>query len=112
MECFRQIARLVKSPFRREKQQHKVLEIGPPTDFRKEELPAFFSDDESVASHPDRPDSHSDHRSQCGHPAQSGIDPREGEGSSGHGHGPSTVDTRQDQDPCPEAERPGCPTAP
>ncbi|RDH27902.1 hypothetical protein BDQ94DRAFT_175213 [Aspergillus welwitschiae] len=50
MECFRQIARLVKSPFRREKQQ-KVLEIGPPTDFRKEELPAFFSDDDAATLH-------------------------------------------------------------
>ncbi|PYI06742.1 hypothetical protein BO78DRAFT_110252 [Aspergillus sclerotiicarbonarius CBS 121057] len=50
MDCFRQIARLVKSPFRREKQQ-KVLEIGPPTDFRKEELPAFFSDDDAATLH-------------------------------------------------------------
>ncbi|PWY79048.1 hypothetical protein BO83DRAFT_218822 [Aspergillus eucalypticola CBS 122712] len=57
MECFRQIARLVKSPFRREKQQ-KVLEIGPPTDFRKEELPAFFSDDESVLSRLDHSATH------------------------------------------------------
>ncbi|OJJ66845.1 hypothetical protein ASPBRDRAFT_78801 [Aspergillus brasiliensis CBS 101740] len=50
MECFRQIARLVKSPFRREKQQ-KVLEIGPPTDFRKEELPPCFSDDDAATLH-------------------------------------------------------------
>ncbi|THC90548.1 hypothetical protein EYZ11_009989 [Aspergillus tanneri] len=45
MECFRQIVRLIKSPFERE--SHRVLEIGPPTNFRKEELPAFFSDDDN-----------------------------------------------------------------
>ncbi|KAH8429612.1 uncharacterized protein LDX57_007283 [Aspergillus melleus] len=51
MECFRQIVRLVKSPFQRDSNQHKVLEIGPPTNFRKEELPAFFSDDDALTLH-------------------------------------------------------------
>ncbi|CAI7677587.1 unnamed protein product [Penicillium pancosmium] len=48
MECFRQIFRCIKAPFRREKP--RALEIGPPTNFRKEELPACFSDAESVLS--------------------------------------------------------------
>ncbi|KAI9930317.1 hypothetical protein ASPWEDRAFT_170942 [Aspergillus wentii DTO 134E9] len=45
MECFRQIARFVKAPFKRTPK--RVLEIGPPTNFRKES-PTFFSDDEST----------------------------------------------------------------
>ncbi|KKK21285.1 hypothetical protein ARAM_001282 [Aspergillus rambellii] len=49
MDCFRQIVRLVKSPFRRNK--HRVLEIGPPTDFRKEEMPSFFVDDDALTLH-------------------------------------------------------------
>ncbi|KAL4807708.1 hypothetical protein BDV18DRAFT_158913 [Aspergillus unguis] len=49
MDCFRQIYRLVKSPFTRNK--HRVLEIGPPTDFRKEELPSFFVDDDAITLH-------------------------------------------------------------
>ncbi|KAJ5121669.1 uncharacterized protein N7515_009630 [Penicillium bovifimosum] len=48
MDCFRQIFRCLKGPFRREK--GRVIEIGPPTNFRKEELPACFSDAESVLS--------------------------------------------------------------
>ncbi|OQD76449.1 hypothetical protein PENDEC_c004G04870 [Penicillium decumbens] len=48
MECFRQIYRCIKSPFARNK--GRILEIGPPTNFRKEELPACFSDAESVLS--------------------------------------------------------------
>ncbi|EAW14424.1 uncharacterized protein ACLA_074610 [Aspergillus clavatus NRRL 1] len=43
MECFRQIVLLVKTPFRSKK--HQALEIGPPTNFRKEKQP-FFSDDD------------------------------------------------------------------
>ncbi|KAL4909328.1 hypothetical protein BDW74DRAFT_80184 [Aspergillus multicolor] len=49
MDCFRQIYRLAKSPFTRNK--HRVIEIGPPTDFRKEELPSFFTDDDAVTLH-------------------------------------------------------------
>ncbi|KAJ5327210.1 hypothetical protein MYU51_017659 [Penicillium brevicompactum] len=48
MECFRQIFRCVRAPFKRER--GRVIEIGPPTNFRKEELPACFSDAESVLS--------------------------------------------------------------
>ncbi|CAG8369296.1 unnamed protein product [Penicillium salamii] len=48
MECFRQIFRCVRAPFKREK--GRVIEIGPPTNFRKEELPSCFSDAESVLS--------------------------------------------------------------
>ncbi|KAJ5546078.1 hypothetical protein N7494_003663 [Penicillium frequentans] len=47
MECFRQIWRCMKAPFTTEE---RVLEIGHPTDFRKEETPACFSDAESVLS--------------------------------------------------------------
>ncbi|KAL4780637.1 hypothetical protein BJX76DRAFT_360690 [Aspergillus varians] len=49
MDCFRQIYRLVKSPFKRTK--HQVLEIGPPTNFRKEELPSFITDDDANTLH-------------------------------------------------------------
>ncbi|KAG2021520.1 hypothetical protein GB937_004859 [Aspergillus fischeri] len=49
MECFRQILRFVKSPF--QKKTHRVLEIGPPTNFRKEELPNFFPDDDALTLH-------------------------------------------------------------
>ncbi|KAJ5690498.1 hypothetical protein N7462_004890 [Penicillium macrosclerotiorum] len=48
MECFRQIFRCIKAPFTRD--QGRIIEIGPPTNFRKEELPACFSDAESVLS--------------------------------------------------------------
>ncbi|CAL5873375.1 uncharacterized protein PFLUO_LOCUS7649 [Penicillium psychrofluorescens] len=47
MECFRQIIRCIKSPFT---PKPRVLEIGPPTNFRKEELPAFFSDADTLTS--------------------------------------------------------------
>ncbi|KAJ5568284.1 hypothetical protein N7450_010770, partial [Penicillium hetheringtonii] len=48
MGCFRQLFRSMLAPFKRE--QPRVLEIGPPTNFRKEEPPACFSDAESVLS--------------------------------------------------------------
>ncbi|KAJ5938963.1 hypothetical protein N7466_002097 [Penicillium verhagenii] len=47
MECFRQVWRCMKAPFT---PKEKVLEIGLPTNFRKEEPPACFSDAESVIS--------------------------------------------------------------
>ncbi|KAJ5123233.1 hypothetical protein N7448_009330 [Penicillium atrosanguineum] len=50
MECFRQIYRCIKSPFIRKSEQGRILHISSPTDFRKEELPACFSDAESVLS--------------------------------------------------------------
>ncbi|KAJ5893717.1 hypothetical protein N7495_005408 [Penicillium taxi] len=49
MDCFRQIFRCIKAPFKRQDDQ-RPIEIGHPTDFRKEELPACFSDAESVVS--------------------------------------------------------------
>ncbi|KAJ5770427.1 uncharacterized protein N7511_002478 [Penicillium nucicola] len=48
MECFRQVFRCFKAPFTRNK--GTIIEIGHPTNFRKEELPAYFSDAESVLS--------------------------------------------------------------
>ncbi|KAJ6119099.1 hypothetical protein N7471_013050 [Penicillium samsonianum] len=48
MGCFRQVFRCLKAPFRRER--GRFIEVGPPTNFRKEELPACFSDAESVLS--------------------------------------------------------------
>ncbi|KAJ5165910.1 hypothetical protein N7492_006206 [Penicillium capsulatum] len=47
MGCFRQIFRCFKAPFTR---KQRVIEISRPTDFRREELPACFSDAESVLS--------------------------------------------------------------
>lgn len=52
MECFRQIYRCIKSPFNSNK--GKILEIGPPTNFRKEELPACFSDADTLTSQKSR----------------------------------------------------------
>ncbi|KAL4968431.1 uncharacterized protein BDV14DRAFT_197210 [Aspergillus stella-maris] len=49
MDCFRQMYRLVKSPFTRNK--HKVMEISSPTNFRKEELPSFLTDDDAITLH-------------------------------------------------------------
>ncbi|KAL5003249.1 hypothetical protein BDV10DRAFT_180935 [Aspergillus recurvatus] len=49
MDCMRQIYRLIKSPFTRN--HHRVIEIGPPTDFRKEELPSCFTDDDAITLH-------------------------------------------------------------
>ncbi|KAF9253350.1 hypothetical protein DTO013E5_262 [Penicillium roqueforti] len=52
MECFRQIFRCLKAPFKRDK--GRIIEIGPPTNFRKEELPAYFSDAETLTSEDSR----------------------------------------------------------
>ncbi|KAF7592912.1 hypothetical protein BBP40_012233 [Aspergillus hancockii] len=49
MECFRQIGRLVMAPFQRD--PPRGLDIGPPTNFRKEEMPTFFSDDDAQTLH-------------------------------------------------------------
>lgn len=48
MGCFRQLFRSMLAPFKRE--QPRVLEIGPPTNFRKEEPPACFSDADTLTS--------------------------------------------------------------
>ncbi|KAL4919537.1 hypothetical protein BDW62DRAFT_41113 [Aspergillus aurantiobrunneus] len=49
MDCFRQIYRLVRS--RLTPTKHRVLEIGPPTNFRKEETPRFFTEDDTITLH-------------------------------------------------------------
>ncbi|KAL3254253.1 hypothetical protein ABHI18_009057 [Aspergillus niger] len=43
MDCFRQIVRLFEEPLRRN--TCRDLEIGPPMNFRKEELPLSIADD-------------------------------------------------------------------
>ncbi|OJJ51145.1 hypothetical protein ASPZODRAFT_127170 [Penicilliopsis zonata CBS 506.65] len=53
MECFRQIVRFVKSPFQKSAAP-RIIEIGPPTNFRKENMPAFFSDADTLTSHDSR----------------------------------------------------------
>ncbi|KAL2003221.1 hypothetical protein VTN02DRAFT_4628 [Thermoascus thermophilus] len=45
MGCLRSMVRCLVSPFKR-KESPKPLEIGPPTNFRKEEFPIPFTDDE------------------------------------------------------------------
>ncbi|KAL4980129.1 hypothetical protein BDW66DRAFT_70536 [Aspergillus desertorum] len=49
MNCVREIYRLIKSQLTRN--QHRVFEIGPPTNFRKEELPSYFTDDDAMTLH-------------------------------------------------------------
>ncbi|KAJ9193433.1 hypothetical protein DTO166G4_8703 [Paecilomyces variotii] len=56
MGCFRQMFQCLVAPFQRKKEQPRALEIGPPTNFRKEESPVLFSDDDTLAPH----DSHCD----------------------------------------------------
>ncbi|CRL21515.1 unnamed protein product [Penicillium camemberti] len=86
MECFRQIFRCLKAPLRRDK--GRIIEIGPPTNFRKEELPAYFSDAESDAYVPGQ--LHSDR----------------GEGRNDDRNGISTiVAEEQDAGPCSKDER-------
>ncbi|KXG47776.1 uncharacterized protein PGRI_016460 [Penicillium griseofulvum] len=99
MECFRQIFRCLKSPFRREK--GRIIEIGPPTNFRKEELPAYFSDAESVLSPSQNTTERSDLTSQSQHayaPGQPHSD--RGEGRNDDRNGVSTIiDEEQDAGP-------------
>ncbi|CDM31103.1 unnamed protein product [Penicillium roqueforti FM164] len=86
MECFRQIFRCLKAPFKRDK--GRIIEIGPPTNFRKEELPAYFSDAESDAYVRGQP--HSDR----------------GEGRNNDRDAIATiVDEEQDAGPCSKNER-------
>ncbi|KAL2831863.1 hypothetical protein BJY01DRAFT_254115 [Aspergillus pseudoustus] len=42
MDCFRHIYRLLMSSVKRAR--HQTLNIGSPTNFRKEELPSFFDE--------------------------------------------------------------------
>ncbi|KAF3385233.1 hypothetical protein F1880_002826 [Penicillium rolfsii] len=77
MECFRQVFRCLKAPFVRN--QGKIIEIGPPTNFRKEELPACFSDAESVLSPSQNPTERANLTSQPQHVDVS-EEPRNSEG--------------------------------
>ncbi|KAK4864109.1 hypothetical protein LT330_010139 [Penicillium expansum] len=105
MECFRQIFRCLKAPLRRDK--GRIIEIGPPTDFRKEELPAYFSDAESVLSPSQNPTerSHLTNQSQDAHvPGQPHSD--RGERRHDDRNGSSTiVDEEQGAGPCSKDER-------
>ncbi|KAJ5497195.1 hypothetical protein N7463_009182 [Penicillium fimorum] len=96
MECFRQIFRCLKAPFRHDK--GRIIEIGPPTNFRKEELPAYFSDAESVLSPSQNPTEQSDLTSQSQH-AYAPVQPHSprGEGRDDDRNGVSTIiDEEQD----------------
>ncbi|CAI7647938.1 unnamed protein product [Penicillium glandicola] len=105
MECFRQIFRCLKAPFRREK--GRIIEIGPPTNFRKEELPAYFSDAESVLSPSQNPTERLDltNQSQDAYvPGQPYTD--RGEGWNDDRNGTSTiVDEEQGAGPSSKNER-------
>ncbi|OOQ88048.1 hypothetical protein PEBR_14728 [Penicillium brasilianum] len=105
MECFRQIFRCLKAPFARN--QGKIIDIGPPTNFRKEELPACFSDAESVLSpnqnQTERPiltsqPQHADVSEQPRNNDREGRDDDRGNSSSavrqGKDSGPSSEDER------------------
>ncbi|KGO75528.1 hypothetical protein PITC_082350 [Penicillium italicum] len=105
MECFRQIFRCLKAPLKRDK--GRIIEIGPPTDFRKEELPAYFSDAESVLSPSQNPTerSHLTNQSQDAYvPEQPHSD--RGERRRDNRNGSSAiVDEEQSPRPCPKDER-------
>ncbi|CAG7988954.1 unnamed protein product [Penicillium nalgiovense] len=105
MECFRQIFRCLKTPFRREK--GRIIEIGPPTNFRKEELPAYFSDAESVLSPSQNQTERSDltNQSQDAYvPGQPHSDRREGRNDDRNGIF-TIVDNEQDAGPSSKGER-------
>ncbi|KAF5861988.1 hypothetical protein ETB97_012223 [Aspergillus alliaceus] len=42
---------MVKAPFQRNPPPQRGLEIGPPMNFRKEEMPSFFPDDDAQTLH-------------------------------------------------------------
>ncbi|KAJ5812815.1 hypothetical protein N7447_009838 [Penicillium robsamsonii] len=105
MECFRQIFRCLKAPFRRDKGM--IIEIGPPTNFRKEELPAYFSDAESVLSPSQNPTERSDLTSQSQHayvPGQPHGDREEGRNDGRNGVS-TIIDEEQDAGPGSKDER-------
>ncbi|KAJ5209778.1 hypothetical protein N7449_004157 [Penicillium cf. viridicatum] len=105
MECFRQIFRCLKAPLRRDK--GRIIEIGPPTNFRKEELPAYFSDAESVLS----PSQNPTERSHLTNQLQDAYVPGQlhsdrGEGRNDDRNGISTiVAEEQGAGPCSKDER-------
>ncbi|CAG8903741.1 unnamed protein product [Penicillium egyptiacum] len=128
MECFRQIFRCLKAPFRREKGRiieivsrvktgkraivekavaNKSMKQGPPTNFRKEELPAYFSDAESVLSPSQNPTERSDLTNQLQDayvPGQLHSDRREGRNDDRNGIS-TIVDEEQDAGPGSKDER-------
>ena len=83
------------------------MKQGPPTNFRKEELPAYFSDAESVLS----PSQNPAERSNLTNQLQDAYVPGQlysdrGEGRNNDRDGISTiVDEEQDAGPCPKNER-------
>ncbi|KAH8696514.1 hypothetical protein BGW36DRAFT_428519 [Talaromyces proteolyticus] len=54
-ECFSPVLQWLKSLFQREKEPQRIIEIGPPTNFRKEEFTLPLSDDDATLY---RQDSH------------------------------------------------------
>ncbi|KAJ5295507.1 hypothetical protein PENANT_c001G05970 [Penicillium antarcticum] len=106
MECFRQVFRCVKAPFTRNK--GRIIEIGPPTNFRKEELPACFSDAESVLSPNQPPTVRPDLTDQSQHAdvaGQSDSDRREERSHDRDGVPPTIdIDEEQGSEPCPQNE--------
>lgn len=86
---------------------NKFMKQGPPTNFRKEELPAYFSDAESVLSPSQNPTERSDltNQSQDAYvPGQPHSD--RGEGRNDDRNGIATiVDEEQDAGQCSKDER-------
>ncbi|KAJ5371068.1 uncharacterized protein N7496_007160 [Penicillium cataractarum] len=106
MECFRLIFRCLKAPFARN--QGKIIEIGPPTNFRKEELPACFSDAESVLSPTQNQTERPILTSQPQH-ADVSEQPRNNDGEgrdNDRGDSSSAIRQGEDSGPCQENERP------
>ncbi|KAF7715251.1 Uncharacterized protein PECH_002129 [Penicillium ucsense] len=105
MDCFKQIFRTFKAPFARK--QGKIVEIGPPTNFRKEELPACFSDAESVLTRNLTPSERPHLTSQSQYfDVSDKPQPIGGEGGSvQRDDEPSAIGVSQDPQPRPQTER-------
>ncbi|EPS32724.1 hypothetical protein PDE_07684 [Penicillium oxalicum 114-2] len=102
MDCFKQIFRAIKAPFVRK--EGRIVEIGPPTNFRKEELPACFSDAESVLTRNLTPSEPPHLTSQSQYFDVSEKPQRDG-GCVSRTDCPSTICVGQDPQPCPKAQR-------
>ncbi|KAJ5874082.1 uncharacterized protein N7529_002512 [Penicillium soppii] len=103
MECFRQVFRCIKAPFKRER--GRVIEIGPPTNFRKEELPACFSDAESVLSPSENPTARLNLTTQS-QDSDVAAQPHHGEGRDDDRDGANTIiDEGQGSRPYAQDER-------
>ncbi|KAJ5458069.1 hypothetical protein N7475_009457 [Penicillium sp. IBT 31633x] len=127
MGCFRQMFRCLRAPFRREK--GRIIEIvsssenvevayrqkivtnnfmkqGPPTDFRKEELPSYFSDAESVLSPSQNPTERLNLTNQSQHADVAGQSHSDrGEGRNDNPNGSSTTKEEQALEPRAMDER-------